>query len=368
MQRNVLLTGSTGILGSRTLIELLRDPDTQVYCPVRASDGTPPLQRILNAIQIYNPSLDENFAQRIHPFACDLSSDCLNTLLEEHIDPAKLDTVIHSSALTSFMSSHNELSYANQNVTLKMVDLVNKYSVPESLFVSSYSVFGNLLFKKCDITQRDLDLGQDFASLRYAESKFKTEILLRERINKKLKSAVIRPGNLHPDSVTGAHPALSTRSDDFFFDMLNFFFVSDIVPLGNFRYDVTPVDLVAKTVANFHPEASCETVHLVNPHPPSLDEICAAVQKFRPDLRGLPAKEFFQNTAASYHRRYRPLRLLTLWAKEFKIYFEESANYASDFDSSDWPTNEKLIELYFSSWKRKADEKIDAYEVVGMGR
>lgn len=368
MQSNVLLTGSTGILGSRTLIELLRDPEVHVYCPVRANADVTAKDRILNSISIYLPKLDEQISSRIHAFTCDLSSDCVNSLLAEIVDPASIDRVIHCSALTSFMSSHQELSSSNQNVTLKMVDFVNKYSVKESIFVSSYSIFGRLLFTDCQIAQSDLDLGQDFASLRYAESKFRTEILLRSKIDPKLKTAVVRPGNLHPDSETGHHPALSTRSDDFFFDMLNFFFVSDLVPLGNFRYDITPVDWVAKAIANCHPQGSCETYHFVNPTPPSLDDIYNAVKQYRPDLQGEAARPFFSVTAPRYHRRYRPLRLLTLWAKEFGIHFEESAKFQSDFATASWPSNEELIALYFKSWKKKTDERIENYEVVGLGR
>ncbi|MEZ4815711.1 MAG: SDR family oxidoreductase [Bdellovibrionota bacterium] len=368
MQRNVLLTGSTGILGSRTLIELLQDKNTHVFCPVRCTSGANPIKRILNAISIYSPGFDDSFADRIHPFICDLSSDCIVSGLEQLIDPSKINKVIHSSALTSFMSSHKELSHANQNVTLKMVDLVNKFSIEETIFVSSYSIFGRLLFSKGDISSQDLDLGQDFASLRYAESKFKTELLLRERINKNLKTAIVRPGNLHPDSTTGFHPALSTRGDDFFFDMLNFFFDADTVPLGNFRYDVTPVDKVAKAIASYSPKSSCETVHLVTPTPPSLDEIYAIVKRYRPELKGLPAREFFQNSSMQQNKKHRPLRLLALWAKEFNIYFEESAKFESYFDKEKWPTNEEIIGLYYGSWKKKQDERNLNYEVVGMGR
>ncbi len=373
MRRNVVLTGSTGILGSRTLIELLRDKNTHVYCPVRCQGTATPLERIQKAISIYSSeSLDENYADRIHAFVCDLSSDCIVTSLGKVIDPSQIHKTIHSSALTSFMSSHAELSAANQNVTLKMVDLVNKYSIEESIFVSSYSIFGRLLFNSGHITTNDLDLGQDFASLRYAESKFRTELLLRDRINKNLKSVIMRPGNLHPDSESGSHPAQTTRSDDFFFDMLNFFFAADSVPTGNFRYDVTPVDYVAKAIAAYSPKSSCETVHLVTPTPPSLDEIYAIVKKYRPELVGVPAKQFFQNTSIQQNRKHRPLRLLTLWAKEFNIYFEESARFDSAFTGQPWPSNEELIGLYYSSWKKKNDEKIqersENYEVVGMGR
>jgi thioester reductase-like protein len=366
MQRNVLLTGSTGILGSRTLIELLHDDDTHVYCPVRTNSTFLPFDRVRNSMRIYAPNISDAETSRVHAFPCDLTSDAIDSLVSEVIDPRKLDLVIHCSALTSFMSSHKELSSSNQNVTLKMIDFVNRYSVNESIFVSSYSIFGGNLFAKGEITQNDLDIGQNFESLRYAESKFRTEIILREKLDKKLKTAIVRPGNLHPDAGTGFHPALSTRGDDFFFDMLNFFFVSDQVPTGNFRYDVTPVDWVAKAIATFRPTKSCETLHLLNPTPPSLDEIHAVVKKFRPNQKGIPAKEFFTNVAGTLNRRYRPLRLLSLWSKEFEIYFEESAHFHSDFTDTSWPTNEKLIELYYKTWKGRTDE--NAYEMVGLGR
>lgn len=104
MLRHVLLTGSTGILGSRTLIELLRDENTHVYCPVRCRENTAPMDRILSAISIYSPSLSPNFVERIHPFVCDLTSDCIASTLSAVIDPERINKVIHSSALTSFMS------------------------------------------------------------------------------------------------------------------------------------------------------------------------------------------------------------------------------------------------------------------------
>ncbi len=182
----------------------------------------------------------------------------------------------------------------------------------------------------------------------------------------------MRPGNLHPDSSSGFHPAQTTRSDDFFFDMLNFFFEADSVPTGNFRYDVTPVDYVAKAIAAYSPESSCETVHLVTPTPPSLDEIYSIVKQYRPEHVGVPAGEFFRKTSIQQNRKHRPLRLLSLWAKEFNIYFEDSASFESHFETKDWPSNEELIGLYYSSWKKKNDEKNNersvAYEMVGMGR
>ena len=73
MQRNVLLTGGTGILGSRTLLELLRDNNTHVFCPTRCQAQNSPQERVLNALKIYMPDLPTDYAERVHAYQCDLT-------------------------------------------------------------------------------------------------------------------------------------------------------------------------------------------------------------------------------------------------------------------------------------------------------
>lgn len=135
MKETILVTGGAGYIGSHTIIELLEKTNYHVIsadCYINSSKLTfERIEKITGAkIKNYNTNL------------CDINAT--ETIFKENNN---IVGIIHFAALKSVPESveNPELYYKNNNESLiTILNCAKKYNVPNVIFSSSCSVYGNV--------------------------------------------------------------------------------------------------------------------------------------------------------------------------------------------------------------------------------
>jgi UDP-glucose 4-epimerase len=134
MQKNILLTGGNGFIGSHTIVEILKNDDYNIIV----------IDNLVN-------SEENNFnliKKIIHPKNYTFyTGDILDkSLLENIFETHNIYAVIHFAALKSVNESiQNPLLYYKNNIsgTLILLEVMEKYNVKNLIFSSSATVYGN---------------------------------------------------------------------------------------------------------------------------------------------------------------------------------------------------------------------------------
>lgn len=134
MQKNILLTGGNGFIGSHTIVEILKNNNYNIII-------------VDNLVNSNTNNLD-SIKKIIYPknyifYKGDISD---KSLLENIFETHNIYAVIHFAALKSVNESiQNPLLYYKNNIsgTLTLLDVMEKYNVKNLIFSSSATVYGS---------------------------------------------------------------------------------------------------------------------------------------------------------------------------------------------------------------------------------
>jgi UDP-glucose 4-epimerase len=196
-KENILVTGGAGYIGSHTIIELLKNPETEVISIDNHSNSYPDIYKRIELIsgrslKHYNINL------------CDL--DATLEVFKKHPD---ISGIIHFAAFKSVPDSVSApLKYYNNNLTslVNILKAAQQFEVHHIIFSSSCSVYGN-------ISQLPVTEATPFskAEAPYAYTKVVGERILEDFIrSEKNKKAIslryFNPVGAHPSALIGELP------------------------------------------------------------------------------------------------------------------------------------------------------------------
>lgn len=309
--KNVFMTGTTGFLGSRLLLELLRRTDAKFYCHVRASNDESGLKRIQHAVSIHGQVLTEQDKKRIVPVPGDLTAKNLGMGEARWNELAEfVDTVFHSAATVNMVKDYFELKPANVGGTREIARFIAEGNRKHLHYASTLSVFV-ATDRNTGVAREDDVLDREFQVYGgYAQTKFAAELLLREFTENTGPISFYRFGLLTGDSHTG-----KSAKDDFLNMFARGISTLGCVPTSDAKMtvDITPVDYAAAAMAHIAvsdtKSGTANTYHIANTSGFSLNNLLRVLNKLGFALDVLPAQEF----------------LLNLQNKSYKFNSEESA-------------------------------------------
>lgn len=296
--RTILLTGATGVLGARLLLEILRSTRSKVYCLVRARDRAHAASRVGAMMSVYDDSesMRQALRERVEAVPGDvtdprlgISGDVFQDLSQE------AGLVIHAAASVNLIAEFEELQRVNVEGTRNVIRLCQGIGA-RLVHVSSYSVLGDKLYEREFVfKETDFDIQQNFyEGMSYEQSKFEAERVVRDASDLELDWSIVRPGNIFGDSETGRYPLAGATETGIYYDILR-----TVVETGYcFDYpqsfDITPVDYVAKGILQvaMSNTSNGRTYHLTNPQPPSFNQISDSLRACGYTLRVVGLDEY----------------------------------------------------------------------------
>lgn len=296
--KNILLTGATGVLGSRILLEILLHSDACVYCLVRDANLSQAIERLAQLLDTYDPQQrSREYLWRIIPLMGDITQPQLGLetpVYQELI--TSIDRVIHCAASISLVASYGKISPINVGGTKNLISLCLQGNIP-LLYTSSFSIIGDKLYEDGFILQEsDLDVGQSFKDMEYERSKFEAEQAVHEAGKQGLRWVITRPGNIWGDSVTGRYPLVETRVNGIYYDMIKTLIETGLTFSSCEDFDITPVDYVAQAslYAIFEIDKfQGTTLNLTNPEPVTYNDIVEFLRQYGYRINTLVNADYF---------------------------------------------------------------------------
>jgi amino acid adenylation domain-containing protein/thioester reductase-like protein len=299
----MLLTGTTGFLGSRLLVEWVsRSETTSFICLIRADDDEHALRRLRASLQRYCLAPREQDWARIRCVAGDVSRGRFGWPLSSWSDLARrVDGVVHCAARVNVLDSYQELRADNVVGTANVLHFTASGRPKRLHFVSTLSVFvgsdhntGRLL--ESDDLTRDTRLHGG-----YAQSKWAAEVLVRSYGLPGDLVDIYRLGLLTGDTQDGVIPA-----GDLLTMTVRGLASLGCVPSGDpdLQVDITPLDFAVEaivTLGALEPatsvianETSPRCWHIANPVPLPARRLFDAIVAAGQNIERVDAYEFLR--------------------------------------------------------------------------
>ncbi|BFM08078.1 thioester reductase domain-containing protein [Halioxenophilus aromaticivorans] len=294
---NIFMTGATGVMGARLLLEMLRTTDAMVYCLSRAKSAADAAERINALVDVYDTVQDSKDQRwRIVPVLGNLiepqfglAEDVYQELTES------TDIVYHCAANVSLIASFKKLKPTNVDAVATMVEFCLCGQIP-LIFVSSFSVIGDDLYHDVTMLETELDRGQNFPDLNYERSKFEAETLIHNASERGLNWAIVRPGNIWGDSQTGAYPLFETKVKGIYYEIIKTLVETGLTYTSEENFDISPVDYVSQATLfvglNIH-QTNHQTYHLTSRAPITYNQLVQGVRNKGYRIDEVPSEDYF---------------------------------------------------------------------------
>lgn len=175
---DILLTGATGFLGARVLVELLRRSSSRIVCLVR-SEGQSGKERLQEHLRQQELEVCGDLEQRIVIQPGDVANPTLGMSKSEYGSLlGKVGAVVHCAADINALASYEELRKTNVTGTANLLEF-SRRAHARMHHASTLSVFVGT-DRHEGLFNEDSELSARFAYGGYAQSKLAAEFLLRE--------------------------------------------------------------------------------------------------------------------------------------------------------------------------------------------
>lgn len=253
----VLLTGSTGYLGSYVLREMLDNTDYQIVCLMRCDDIQHGFSRLEQAaaekglptaipqerIQVVSGSMSKtNFG------LSDVDYQALN---------AQVDVIIHNASIINLMDPLSALYPTNVEGAREIIRLASSHHVKPIHYISTIGVHHAL---PADVPQPVLEQTQVVpwreVELTYEQSKIMAETLFTEARRHGVPVNILRPG-----TITWATTKTPFINDDAFLKFYRACLHIHAYPASELAVNIVPVDYVARCITAILKDATGQNSH-----------------------------------------------------------------------------------------------------------
>jgi amino acid adenylation domain-containing protein/thioester reductase-like protein len=255
-KNSIFLTGSSGLLGSHLLSNLLTMSDYKVYCLIRGGNDQEAFEKLSKSFKKYNLNCGSLVNDRLEIIVGDFSHDKFSMKENDYCNLTKeIDSVIHNGALVNHVYPYELLRDSNvksiENILRfsltgkqKKINYVSTLSVID--FISNYQDLSKN-FLKLKISEINLDHG-------YVSTKLASEILLRKAHARGFNVKIFRPGlmfNMRED-------IYDFKDDNHFYSFISSLIQFQKYPNLNINFDISSVEFVSNVMARIIFDESIE--------------------------------------------------------------------------------------------------------------
>ena len=292
---DVLLTGATGFLGCHVLRELLSSEEGHIWCLLRKGKYESVQDRLRQIMFYYFESrFDEEFRSRITVVEGDVTHDDL----PEKLRGIHFDTVINCAACVKHYANDNSIEFVNvhgvENLIKACTDCgarliqISTTSIPGAHTGDSYKVHLRMPENKLFVVD---DMGNQ-----YAQSKYKSELLMLRAIRGGLRGKIVRVGNLMGRNSDGQFQ-INMRTNAFLNGLRGFVSIGKC-PISHSTdlMGFSPVDCTAKAIVLLAGTPDGFTAFNADSRS-SFDEmkLIEAVNRCGISIRPVPDEEYYED-------------------------------------------------------------------------
>ncbi|MFC1590503.1 SDR family oxidoreductase [Candidatus Omnitrophota bacterium] len=345
--KNVLITGSTGFLGSNIVKQLLKIKKNILYLLVRSKNDLSSAKRIQN---VFSEKYIDLHKGRVVVVEGDITRKDVGLKPQDKKELiSNIDTIFHSAAMCEFGVPLERIRKINVEGTRNILDLALECEKENShISFNHISTVGVAGSSGGMFYEKDLDVKQEFNNT-YEFTKFEAEKLINEYRKMGLSISIFRPTIITGDSKTGEVNNFKMLYQPLHIFSLELF--NEIPANIEMKYNLVPVDYVANAICSISSKRdNCNmNYHLSNPSNITLEYFLEIASEYF----GFKKPKIAYGNNYNYKKlngfRRRLLEHYLPYFNHKKIYFDASNfNEAVNDEKFRWPKVDKnfLIKLF----------------------
>ena len=268
----VLLTGGTGFFGPFLLASLLEQGTDDIYVLVRANDSDDAMRRIREGLHVHRGRRAS--CPRDGSAACARSAATCRPRISVSTrrdlarrSPTSVHTIYHNGAQVNYLLDYQAMRDANVGGTNEVVRLAMSHRAKVLNHISTTFIFGWSV--KETLFESDTNAGMERLDFGYSQSKWVSEQVVRDAMQRGLQARIFRPALLTP-SVHGGGYNFEFRSG-----LLAFMINHGIGTTARNQVSFSPADLAADNIVAISrvPESVGATFHVTRDDYASMSDI-----------------------------------------------------------------------------------------------
>lgn len=246
VEKKVLLTGGTGLVGSY-LLKILLCNNYKVYTIVRKIGNINIRDRVFNLLKFWGGVNKKKVSKNLTIVEGDITKDWMGlNRIDRELLIDNVEQIFHCAANTNLKVPIEKIRIINVDGTKKILELAeqckNSGQFEKVNHISTTYIIGK--YNK-NFFEKDLDVGQDFNSP-YEQSKFEAEkYIIEEFRNKGLSIDIFRLPIIIGDSITGKIFKFNNIYQIIRLCCFEFF---DTLPVLDARVNLLPIDSAAQAI------------------------------------------------------------------------------------------------------------------------
>lgn len=272
---NLLVTGSTGFLGTYLVKEYLENSETHLHLLIRGNSLADAENRFKAKMTYYfGNDFYDKFSRRISVVNGDLIKNNFGIEPDLYKELSHtIEGVVHSAANVKHYGDRDDIYNINVNGTKNVLSFCNNGLIKKIFFVSTASVGLNSVNPGWIYNFTEFDIAQtDNRGNVYLDSKILAEEAVRADIGR-LGGQILRVGNIVNDSETGKFQ--ENRHNNAFYSLMMEYKKRGIAP--NIEIPFIDLSFVNETAKAIRVLSMCDrggTYHLLNPNKITVKEMC----------------------------------------------------------------------------------------------